>query len=166
MRMATLEQIDALVSARKSFVGIPTWKPNPSKPERSELLVPLRCGLDFGLRLELRAHATLTAVQQRGGLVLIVEGQPVQRINILPHGPHTNPFRPEVPAELRGIRLPPQLTRIYLWADGRYLPAKTEVGKSISLDTTDFDAAVSYFLKITGIEGDIPSPPHTPRLFA
>jgi hypothetical protein len=163
--MATLEQIDAAISATKSFVGVPTWKPNPSKPERSELSVPLRSASDEGIFLELRGHATLTAIRQRGGLVLLVDDQPVQRINIFPDGPHTNPFRQEVPAELRGIRLPPHLSRIYLWSTARYLPAKTEVATVIEPETTDFDVAVRYFLETSRIVGDIPSPPHTPRLF-
>lgn len=163
--MATLEQIDTAISATKSFVGMPTWKPNPSKPERSELSVPLRSAGHEDVFMELRGHATLTSIRQRGGLVLLIDDQPVQRINIFPDGPHTNSFRVEIPPELRGIRLPPQRSRIYLWSTARYLPAKTEVATAIDPDTTDFDAAVRYFLKTTRIVGDIPSPPHTPRLF-
>lgn len=163
--MATLEQIDVAVSATKSFVGMPIWKPNPSKPERSELSVPLRVVGGQDVPLELRGHATLTALRQRGGLVLLMDDQPVQRINIFPDGPHTNPFRDEVPEELRGIRLPPHLSRIYLWSTARYLPSRTEVATVIEPDTTDFDAALRYFLETSRIVGDIPSPPHTPRLF-
>jgi hypothetical protein len=163
--MATLEEIDAALAATKSFVGVPVWKANPSKPERSELAVPLRlAGID-NVHAELKGHATLTSIRQRGGLVILIDDQPVQRINIFPDGPHSNPFRAEIPERLRGVRLPPQLSRIYLWATARYLPSKTEVASLIEPETTDFDAAVRYFLETSLIVGDIPSPPHTPRLF-
>lgn len=163
--MATLEEIDAAIVAAKSFVGVPIWKANPSKPERCELAIPLRLSEVDSVKVELKGHATLTTFRQRGGLVVLVDGQPVQRINIFPDGPHTNPFRGEIPEGLRGLRLPPQLSRIYLWSTARYLPSRTEVASLIEPETTDFDAAARYFLETSLIVGEIPSPPHTPRLF-
>lgn len=163
--MATLEEIDLIIASPKELVGLPVWKPNPSKPERSELNIPLRLIEGDSLPLQLRGHATLTAARQRGGMVILVDDQPVQRINIFPDGPHANPFHRDIPEALRGLRHPPHHARIYLWKNGRYLPSKTEVASEIDPQPTDFDAAARYFLLASAIVGDIPSPPHTPRLF-
>lgn len=127
--------------------------------------MPLRTLAVDGLTLELRGHATLTALRQRGGLTIIADGEPVQRINIFPDTPHSNPFRMDIPEALRGLWHPAAQTRLYLWEHGRYQPAKAEVASSVVPHPTDFDEAVRYFLAVSAIVGDIPPPPHTPRLF-
>lgn len=129
------------------------------------MAIPLRTRAESGPILELRGHATLTALKQRGGLTIIVDGEPVQRVNIFPDTPHSNPFRSEIPAELRGLWHPAGHTRLYLWEHGRYQPAKAEVASAPVQHPADFDAAVRYFLAVSAIVGDIPPPPHTPRLF-
>lgn len=163
--MATLEEIDRAIASPKTLVGRPVWKNNPSRPERSELAIPLQTREESGPILELRGHATLTALKQRGGLTIIVDGEPVQRVNIFPDTPHSNPFRNEVPVALRGLRHPAGQTRLYLWEHGRYQPARAEVASLAVPHPPDFDAAVRHFLATSLIIGDIPSPPYTPRLF-
>lgn len=117
--------------------------------------------------LQLVGHATLTSSVQRGGLTLIYDGQPIQRINIFPDNPHANAFRQGVPSALRGARLPAGASRLYRWEWNRRWPreAGSEIGWAMEPPAPDFDAAVSYFLTACAIIGEVPSPPYTPRLF-
>jgi hypothetical protein len=158
--------IDALLAAPKTLSGSPHWAHDPTS-RVVRLAAPVAVNGVVG-SLVLQATATLETDPQRGSAVLIYEGRPVQRISIRPDHPHANPFAAHTPATHRGVRLPPERSRIHPWRINRMWPRprsdNVSIGELIEGDVGSIAEGLTIFLAACGIEGTLPTPPWEPRL--
>ena len=164
--MTTVADIDALLATPKALGGAPKWV-RDDRGTVSKLGVPiLEAGVVGGLILQ--AHANLHTSPHRGGCVLVFEGRPVQRLTFKPDHAHTNPFTHAIPQPLRGRRLPPEVSRIHPWSLNRVWPRpatdNVQVAESLGVEPESFDTALTIFLDLCGIVGDLPPAPWEPRL--
>jgi hypothetical protein len=158
--------IDALLSASKTLAGSPVWMKD-DRGTVSKLTIPVaEAGVVGSLVLE--ASATLNSDPQHGSCVLVFEGRPIQRLSFRPDHAHVNPLNKSIPKGLRGLRLPPGASRMYPWTLNRTWPRPASdnvpVAEPIDPEPESFHSALTIFLRLCGIEGDLPPPPWEPRL--
>lgn len=161
-----VDDIDELLSAPKSLVGEPVWTRN-AITAITELAAPILVeGLLGGLTM--RASASLTSRPQRGSCVLVLENRPITRMSIKPSHSHSNPFARSADPTLRGLTLPPDLTRLHAWNDNRAWPRpptdNLPFAKPFDIEPASFAEALTIFLGICQINGNIPPPPWEPLL--
>lgn len=164
--MTTPADIDALLAAAKTLAGRPEWVED-ERGSVAKLAVPVALSGIVG-ELVLRANATLHTVPQRGGGVLIFEGRPIQRLSFRPDHAHLNPFARTVPAPHRGRRLVPDVSRLHPWRLNRAWPRpftdNVAVAEGVEPEPVSLQAALTIFLRLCAIKGDLPPPPWEPRL--
>lgn len=157
--------IDALLAAPKTFGGTPTWV-RDSTSAVVRLVAPVAVSGVVG-GVILHASATLETTPQRGSCVLVYEDRPIQRLSILPDHAHHNPFVVSAPARLRGLTLPPDLSRLHSWQSNRVWPRaggdNVAIANSMA-EVTSMAEGLTIFLALCGIEDDLPPPPWEPRL--
>lgn len=168
--MLSLEDIDRLIAQPKEVGGQPHWQEDPTTSGRALLVVPLLVNGIVASGVEIRGNATVRTQTQSATLLLIAEGDPVQRLSFRPKGPHVNSLRPNLPRDLRGKRLSADETRFYPWELNRRWPRQRQPRERYDAYVveplmTDFDVAMMFFLDRCNIVGRIPHPPHRPELF-
>lgn len=161
----TADDIDVLLAASKDIAGTPHWIFD-EKGSVSRLVAPIRqAGIVGGISL--RASATRFTDPQRGSAVLVYEGRPIQRISMRPDHAHANPFGNFVLDAYRGLRLPPDSSRLHAWVLNRSWPRtpsdNVAVAQPIDPEPSSFHAALTLFLLVCGIRGEILPPPWEPR---
>ncbi|MBR7620378.1 hypothetical protein JKL49_13365 [Phenylobacterium sp. 20VBR1] len=164
--MTTAADIDALLAAPKTLGGEPRWARDDTSAV-VKLVAPLSTAGVLG-GLILHAHATLQTTPQRGGCALIYQDKPIQRLSILPDHAHHNPFRPSAPAELRGLTLPADASRLHAWTHNRAWPRvggdNLPFAEPLSIEVASIAEGLTIFLALCGIECVLPPPPWEPRL--
>lgn len=168
--MLSLDEIDRLLASTKVVGGQPSWREDPTSNGRALLVVPLLLDGVAVSGLEVRGNATVRTQRQSASLVLVAAGDPVQRLSFRPKAEHVNSLRTDLPRNLRGSRLPADVTRFYPWELNRRWPRQRQPrerydGLCVEPLMTDFDAAMMFFLERCNIVGSIPPPPHRPELF-
>lgn len=159
-----MSDIDALLASRKQLATALRWATD-ERGTVTKLIGPVLLeGVVGGLVLH--AHATLHTVPQRGGLALVLETRPIQRLSFRPDHGHFNPLARSVPSALRGLSLPADRSRLHPWRLNRAWPRLDNAPVAELLDTEppDFAAAAIHFLHLSGIDGVLPPPPWEPRL--
>lgn len=159
-------EIDALLARPKQLVGAPTWIAD-DRGSVTKLAAPAaESGIVGGLTLF--ASAPLHATPQRGSVVLVLEGRPIQRLSFQPDHVHVNPFAKSVPQPLRGLKLAAGQSRIHPWRLNRTWPRapndNVSVGEILDPQPETFGDALTIFLHACGIESQLPPPPWEPRL--
>jgi hypothetical protein len=100
--------------------------------------------------------------------VLVYRNVPLERMSFSPPAAHANPLRKSLPRALRGLSLPPVAHRYYPWATNRRWPRQPGDNLAVAEPIDDlldsFMAAIRYFAARAHIAGEIPPPPHQPRL--
>lgn len=164
--MTDAADIDALLAAAKTLSGYPGWARDPTSPV-ARLIVPVAVGGVVG-GLALHATAMIETNPQRGSAALVYEGRPVQRMSVRPDHAHKNSFVAHAPESHRGIRLPPDQSRVHPWRINRNWPRATDdnvtIAELIPGDVGSVAEGLTIFLALCGIEGDLPPPPWEPRL--
>jgi hypothetical protein len=158
--------IDALLAAAKTLPGAPRWVRDPRSPIM-KLSTPVAVeGVVGGLSL--RASALIETEPQRGSAALVYEGQVIQRVLVHPDHPHFNPFAVHAPSAHRGVRLPSAQSRIYPWRLNRIWPRpggdNASFAELIAGDVSTFAEALTIFLGVCHIDGDLPPLVWEPRL--
>ena len=165
--MTTVDDIEALLAAEKTFLGQPVWRRDVSRPERAVLTAPLAVSGIGTAGLEVRAHATLHTTPQRGGIVLNF-GAAIQRMTLNPDHEHRNGPGAAIPKPLRLLRLAPDRHRLHGWRLNRRWPRtpsdNLRVAEPVDDAPSDFAGGMLWFLQQCRIAGDLPAPPHEPRL--
>jgi len=168
--MLSLDDVDRLLSTEKSLGGKATWREDPANAARALLVVPLLIdGVAVG-GLQLQGNALVRVPQQSVTLLLIADGDPIQRISLMPRQDHVNSLRSDLPRELRGRRLPAGNARFYPWSLNRrwpreHRPRERYDGLVLETPAPAFDEAAVFFLAECNIVGEVPPPPHRPELF-
>lgn len=168
--MLSLEDIDRLVAQPKEVGGQPSWQEDPTTSGRALLVVPLLLDGILASGVEIRGNATVRTQTQSATLLLIADGDPVQRLSFRPKAEHVNSLRSDLPRDLRGRRLSTDETRFYPWELNRRWPRQRQPRERydayvVQPPMTDFDVAMMFFLDRCNIVGSIPPPPHRPELF-
>lgn len=160
----SLAEIDALLAADKGLFGAIEWSEEGSVASISTAVVDA-LGDPIG-GLELRASAPTQTSVQRGTIVLILDGVPLQRLSYRPDHIHRNKGSHPIPPDLRLKTLQTDRTRIYRWRDNRTWPTQDNLGAGRLVDPQPktFMLAVELFLEACGIAAYIPEPPHRPKL--
>ena len=160
----SLAEIDALLAADKGLFGAIEWSEEGSVASISTAVVDV-LGDPIG-GLELRASAPTQTSVQRGSIILILDGVPLQRLSHRPTHAHRNKGAHPIPPDLRFKTLPPDRTRIYGWSDNRVWPRQDNIGAGRTVDPqpSTFIHAMELFLEACGISAYIPEPPHRPEL--
>lgn len=164
--METVENIDAILAAEKRIIGIGRWA--ASRPTTVRIKIPLEIGGEVRGGLALDCNASLHATPQQGALVLIYGGAPIERMSFNPPSPHANPMHKSLPHAVRGLTLQALAHRYYPWRLNRRWPRppgdNLAVAEAVEFPLDSFDAVIHYFCRRTNIVGDLPPPPHEPRL--
>jgi hypothetical protein len=168
--MLSLDEIDGLLASTKVVGGQPGWREDPTSSGRALLVVPLLIDEVAVSGLQVRGNATIRTQRQSVSLVLVVAGDPIQRLSFQPKAEHVNSLRSHLPRDLRGARLPADVSRFYPWDLNRRWPRQRQPrerydGHRLEPDVTDFEGAMMFFLQRCNIVGSIPPPPHRPELF-
>jgi hypothetical protein len=167
--MLSLDEIDRLLASTKVVAGQPNWREDPNSDGRALLVITLLLDGITVRGLEVRGNATIRTQRQSVSLLLIADGDPIQRLSFQPKAQHVNSLRATLPRELRGSRLPAGVTRYYPWEFNRRWPRQRQPRERydayVEPDLTDLDAAMMFFLERCNIVGSIPPPPHRPELF-
>lgn len=168
--MLSLDEIDRLLARPKEIGGQPNWQEDPATSGRALLVVPLLLDGVVASGVEVRGNATVRTRRQSASLVLIADGDPVQRLTFQPKAEHVNSLRSDLPRNLRAQRLTVDETRFYPWDLNRRWPRQRQPRERLDAYVvepamTDFDVAMMFFLDRCNIIGSIPPPPHRPELF-
>ena len=160
----SLAEIEALLAADKGLFGTLEWREEGSVASISAAVVDA-LGNPIG-GLELRASAPTQTSVQRGSIVLLLDGAPLQRLSHRPDHAHRNKGAHPIPPNLRFKTLSPDQTRIYGWSDNRVWPRQDNIGAGRIVDPqpSNFMEAIELFLEACGIAAYIPEPPHRPEL--
>ena len=158
--------IDRMLAHPKTMAGTAVWALD-RRETVLRLAVPLAMdGVLSGFILH--ARMTYHTEPQRGAVALVLEGQRIQRMSILPDHDHLNPFVKTAPPALRGLRLPANHSRLHAWRVNRAWPrAATDnlaVAEPLDPQPQSVAATLAIFLGLCAIEGDLPPPPWEPRL--
>ncbi len=158
-------EIDALIAAEKTIVGVAKWKPNRESTVRLKATLAVNGAVRPGLILD--ANANTHTFDQHGAICLIYQEIVIERLNFHPHDPHTNRLGT---GRLSGLVLPMGKHRYYPWSENQFLgwPRDTKVNlamaESIALELPTYAEALAYFLDRTNIKGDLIPPPYDPLL--
>lgn len=168
MAFATVVDIDAFLAGRKTIFGHPTWDVDE---RRRRVLLRASLKLEDGRipgNVFVQLVATLHTTPQRGSMVLVCDGRPVQRMSYRPDHPHANPFHKKVSKDLRGLSLSAGLTRIHRWRENRTWPRPPEdnlpVAELVNPEPVSYVDAMQIFFRECGIKGYVEPPPWEPRL--
>lgn len=157
-------EIDVLLHAEKGLFGQPEWIEDGAI---AKLVSPVVDALGVVIGgMSLRLNVPVETVLQRGNAVLVLDGQPVQRLSFRPDHAHVNGVVHPIPQSLRLRRLPPDRTRLYRWADNRAWPVhgNLRAGQVVEPEPATLMSAFQLFLEACGITAYLPEPPHRPRL--
>jgi hypothetical protein len=163
--MTTADDIDALLAAAKLLAGQPSW----SVDERgtvARIAAPIAAKGVVG-RLVLRAQTPLHTEIQRGSCALVFDDGLVQRFSFKPDHAHLNPRRSDIPREIRGSRLPPDISRIHPWRLNRVWPGigdNLAVAEPMDREPSSFSDALTIFMHLCAISGELAPAPWEPRL--
>ena len=160
----SVAEIDVLLAASKGLFGIVEWVEDGTVANISAAVVD-SLGDPVG-GLEVRASVPTQTRVQRGSIVLILDGLPLQRLSHRPDHIHRNKGAHPIPSDLRLKTLQADRTRIYRWRDNRTWPSQDNLGAGRPVDPqpTTFMQAVELFLEACGIAAYIPEPPYRPKL--
>lgn len=163
--MIGADDIDALLAAEKHVVGRPPWEKSRETTVRLKAALRIRDEIVGGLFLV--ATASVHQTPQHGSLVLVYQDRVIERMDVLPTSPHTNPLK-NVPRHLRGATLAAGDHQYHPWSLNRRWPRSSTdelpVAEPVNEPLESFGAAIHYFCVRTGIAGDVPLPPHEPGL--
>lgn len=160
----TADEIDELLEMPKFLWGSPEWAEDGNNAKLVSSVVDPNGSVIGGLTFE--ANANIETSLLRGSTILMLDRLPLQRLSYKPGHSHSNGNSFYMPADLRLRKLPPDQTRIHLWADNRRWPTLDNLNCARLLDPeppTYLDA-LQLFLEGCGIEAHLPPPPHRPRL--
>ncbi len=164
--LSTPEDIDALLAADKLLAGRPAW--SKSRETTVRISVPLQIGDAIVGGLFLNGTAPVHNVPQDGSLVLVYQGQRIERMSVFPRAPHANPLDKRLSPKLRGLTLPAFRHRYHSWARNRLWPRPAgdnlAVAEPLDEDLANFADAIQYFMQRARIDGTLPPPRHEPRL--
>ena len=164
--MMSVADIDSMLAVAKTLAGVPTWVED-ERGTVARIVVPVATG-GVVAGLTFRAGAVLHARVQTGSCVLVCDGRPVQRLSFRPDHAHVNPFGKGVPKRLRGLRLPPGVSRLHAWSVNRDWPRSpadnVAVAEPLNPEPASFEDALEFFLRLCNIDGEIPLPPWEPPL--
>lgn len=164
--METVDHIDALLNAEKTLTGTMRW--TGSRESTVRLKVALSIGGEVIGGLFLYGDAATHTKMQQGSIVLVYRNVPIERMNVFPSNPHVNPLHKSLSRDVRGRVFEAFTHRYYPWQANRRWPRppgdNLQVAEKIGDEFVDFRGALRYFCHRVRLVGDIPAPPHEPRL--
>ena len=168
MAFATAADIDGFLAERKTIFGQPEWV---TDERRARVFLRASLQLQDG-RIPGSVFVELVATRhtdpQRGSMVLVCNGRPVQRMSYRPDHLHHNPFNKRVSRDLRGLTLPVGHTRIHRWRQNRVWPRppgdNMRVAELVEPEPGSYADAMQIFFRECGIQGWLKPPPWEPRL--
>jgi hypothetical protein len=160
----TAEDIDAILAADKQMAGQPRWQES-DRDTVAGLRVQLVVEGIIRTDVYLAGNAVVHLSPQPVSLILVCGGRPVERLDLFPRAPHTNPPGGRVPRPLRGLILPAGQHQHHAWRLNRTFPPNWNLPVAEPWSVLDSVAvAFQSFLAALNIVGDLPLPPHEPRL--
>lgn len=161
----TIEDIDAILNARKNVAGVASWV--ATSIGAVKLKAPLAIDGAIKSSLFLQCTSTTQTIQQHGSLVLVWHDMPIERMNFFPQNAHANKFLKNIPNSLRGLSFPEKEHRYYAWKHNRRWPRgrgdNMDAASHIDKKIGSYREAINYFFGRINVVGTIPEPPHEPR---
>ncbi len=164
-----VQEVESLLLAEKLLPkGLP-W--SSAKDNVAKVRSALEISGEIIGQLFLEINANTHTKFQSADFILVYKGNPITRMSYYPKHSHTNKPHKQIAEEFRGIFLPPDIHRIYLFEYNKHIGFppiikgdQINVAIPVSEELPDFSSAAKYFFKKTNIAGQLEPPPHTPKL--